>query len=160
MARGYAGEDSAGQGAFAEDAFAGGDGGEGARGGHTERGHRLADEVLAQDGAERGPAVSAAGEGRGAGALELNVVAQAVAAYYLAEQVGAAVAELGHEIAELMTCVGEGDGLGSLGHAIACENFDAFRACERFGIKAKVRASSVFTLTRRGAATGVGARRA
>jgi hypothetical protein len=36
-----------------------------------------------------------------------------------------------------MTCVGEGDGLGSFSHAIAGQNFDAFRACQRVRIKAK-----------------------
>ena len=49
---------------FTEDAFAGGDGGEGAVVG-TERGHGLTDDVLAQDWSENGSSVSATGEGSG-----------------------------------------------------------------------------------------------
>ena len=107
-----------------------GDGGEGARGGHAERGHGFADDVLAQDGAEGGAAVAAARERRGAGALELDVVARAVAGDDFAEQVGAAVAELGDEVAELVAGVGLGERLGACGDAVAGEDFDAFRRGE------------------------------
>ena len=93
--------------------LAGGDCGEGAGRGDAEGGHGLADEVLAQHGAERGPAVTAAGEGRGAGAFELDVAAAPVLADDLAEQNGAAVAELRGEAAELVAGIGECDRVGA-----------------------------------------------
>ena len=92
MAGGDAGEDGTGYGGLAVDDFAGGDGGEGAGGRDAEGGHGLAEEILAEDGSEGGSAVAAAGEGRGSGALELEIVAQAVRGDDLAEEVGAAVA--------------------------------------------------------------------
>ena len=111
VAGGDAGEDGAGLDRVADDGLPGGDGGEGAGGGHAERVHGLADEVLAQDGAEGGAAVSAAGERGGAGALQLDIVALDVADEDLAEQVGAAVAEGGDEVAELVAGVGDGQRL-------------------------------------------------
>ena len=77
VAGGDAGEDGSGDGGLAVDDLAGGDGGEGAGGGNAEGVHGFAEEVLAEDGPEGGSAVAAAGEGCGAGALELEVVAQA-----------------------------------------------------------------------------------
>ena len=81
-----------GTGGLAVDDLAGGDGGEGAGRGHAEGVHGFAEEVLAEDGPEGGSAVAAAREGGGAGALELEVVALAVAGDDLAEEVSAAVA--------------------------------------------------------------------
>ena len=133
VAGGDAGEDCAGLDGLAHDALAGGDGGERAGGGHAERGHGFADEVLAQDGAEGGTAVAAAGERRGAGAFELNIVARAVAGEDFAEQVGAAVAKLRDEVAELMTGIGFGQRLGPFGNAVAGEDGDAFLTGKGFG---------------------------
>jgi len=108
VATGDAGEDGAGLSGLAKDWLTGADGGEGSGSGDTEGGHSFAEDVLAEDGAEGGAAVSATGEGGGAGALELDVVALAVARDDFAEEVGAAVAELGNEVAELVAGVGDG----------------------------------------------------
>ena len=49
MALRHAGQDGAGQGAFADDLFAGADRGKRAGGGNAKRVHRLGDDVFAQD---------------------------------------------------------------------------------------------------------------
>ena len=79
-------------------------------------------------GPERGAAVAAARERRRAGALELDVAAHAVAVDDLAEQDRAAVAELRHEMAELVAGIGHRDRLGALGNALAGQDLDALRA--------------------------------
>ena len=78
-------------------------------------------DVFAQHRAEPGAPVAAARERRAAGALELDVAALAVAVDDLAEQERAAVAELGHEVAELVAGVEPGERLGALGHLVAGE---------------------------------------
>ena len=160
VARCDAGEDGSRQEALAEHSLAGGDRGQGAGGRHAQRRHGLAHDVFAQDRTERGAAVAAAGEGGGAGAFELDVVAHAVAPDHLAQQVGAAVAELRHEMPELVPGIGERQRLGPLGHAVAGQDLHALRAGQRSGSSPRLRASSTFTLIRRGAATGVGFTRA
>ena len=107
VARRHAGEDRARQHLFAHDALARRRDGEGARGRDAQRRHRLADEVLAQHGAERGASVAAARKRRPSRALELDVAPPSVLADDLAQQDGATVAELGDEAAELMAGVGE-----------------------------------------------------
>ena len=72
-----------------------------------------------------GPPVPAPRERRWPGALELDVAADAVLVDDLAEQDGAAVTELGHEMAELVPGIGHGDRLGALGQAFAGEDFGA-----------------------------------
>ena len=57
--------------------------------------------------------------GVGTRALELDVAAHAVGVDHLAEQDGAAVAELRHEMPELMPGIGHGERLGALRHPVA-----------------------------------------
>ena len=86
VAGGDAGDDGAGQVGLADHGFAGRDGGQRPRGGDAEGVHGLGDQIFPENGAERGAAVPAAGEGGAAGALELDV-----AALHFAEQVCPAV---------------------------------------------------------------------
>ena len=76
------------------------------RGRDPERVHRLADEVLAQHRAHRGPAVAAAGERCAPGPLQVQVAPVARAVDDLAEQQRPAVAEAGLVEAELVARVG------------------------------------------------------
>ena len=105
-------------------------GGERARGRDAKRRHRLADDVFAQHRTERGAAVAAARERRRAGPLELDVAADAVRVDHLAEQDGAAVAELGHEMAELVAGIGHRDRVRAVGNAFSGEDFGPLRASE------------------------------
>ncbi len=156
VAGGDAGEDGAGQGRFAEDGLAGEDGGEGAGGGDAEGGHGFRDEVFAEDGTEGGASVSAAREGRGTGAFELDVEAAAGGGELLAEEVGAAVAELGDEVAELAAGVGLGEGFGAGCDAVAGKDFDAGGGGERGGVDAEVYGEGGVELDERGGRDGGG----
>src|SRR6202000_2319850 len=109
VAGGYTSQHRARQRGFAHDVLAGDGGRERARGRNAERRHRFADDIFAQDGAERRAAVATARERRRAGALELDVAADAVDVDHLTEQDGAAIAELWHEMAELVAGIGHGD---------------------------------------------------
>ena len=120
-------------------------GGQRARGRDAERRHRLADDVFAQDRAQRGAPVAAAREGSPPGALELDVDARAVRADDLAQQDGAAVAELRDEMAELVAGIGERDRGRAVGDAIAGEQLCAFGAGERVGIEAESSANARLT---------------
>jgi hypothetical protein len=103
---------------------------------HAERGHGLADEVLAEHRAQRGAAVAAAaGEGRASGALELDVAPRPVPPHHLAEQDGAPVAEPRHEVAELVPGVGERHRLRAPGHAVAGQDLDALGAGQLVGVE-------------------------
>ena len=102
VARCDAGQHGSRQLAIAIDRFPGRDGGQRPRGRDSERMHRLADEIFAQDRPQRGAAVSASREWRSARALQLDVPPLAVAIQDLAEEDRAAVAELGNEVSELM----------------------------------------------------------
>ena len=102
--------------------LAGGRRGERARRRDAERRHRLADEVLAQDGPERGATVAASRERGAARALELDVPSLAVLADDLAEQDRASVAQLPHERAELVARVGERQGLRARRNTVARED--------------------------------------
>ena len=119
VARRHAREDRARQRLFAEDALARRRDGEGTRGRDAQRRHRLADEVLAQDGAKRGASVAATRKRRASGALELDVAPQAVLADDLAQQDGPTVAELRDESAELMAGVSERERLRASGDLVA-----------------------------------------
>ena len=55
-----------------------------------------------------------------------------------AEQDGAAIAELGHEMAELMPGIGHGDRIGAVGEALSGENFGPFRALEHIRIEPEI----------------------
>ena len=123
---------------LAQHALAGHDGGERSRRRDAQRRHRLADDVFAQHRAERGAAVAPAGKRRRARSLELDVAADAIGVDHLAEQDGAAVAELRHEMSELMAGIGHRDRLGALGKPFSRENLGPFRAVEPVGIEAKL----------------------
>ena len=113
MTGGDAGQHGARHRAVAIDGLAGRDGGQRPGGRNAERVHRLADEIFAQHRPQRRAPVAAPRERRSARALQLDVAPLAVAVQDLAEQDGAAVAELGNEIAELMPGVGHRDRLGA-----------------------------------------------
>ncbi len=81
--------------------------------------------------------VAVARERRRTGALELNVVANAVVRAQFAQQDRAAVTQLRHPIAELMTRVGHSERLGALGHAVAGQYLDALRRFEPGRIEAQ-----------------------
>ncbi len=98
--------------------------------------------------------------GVGPRTLQLDVAARPVLVDDLAEQDGAAVTELGHEVAELVAGIGHGNGIGAFGHALSGQDFRPFRVSSRSGSSPSRRASGRFSLISRGAATGVGATRA
>ena len=135
VACGHAREHGAGQHGLALNALAGGHRGERAGGRDAQGEHRLADDVFAQHRPERGAAVAPARERRRAGSLELDVAADAVLVDDLAEQDGAAVAELGHEMAELVAGIGHRDRVGAVGEALSGEDFGAFRALQQVRIE-------------------------
>ena len=56
--------------------------------------HEFGNDIFAQHRSERGITIAAAREGRSAGTLELDVTASAVLVNDLADQDGAAIAEL------------------------------------------------------------------
>ena len=128
VAGGDAGEDSTGQRRLAQYAFAGQHRGERSRGRDSQHRHRLADDVFAQHRTERRAAVAPARKRRRARPLELDVAADAVGVDHLAEQDRAAVTQLRHEMAKLVTGIGHGDRVGAVGQALAGEDFRAFRA--------------------------------
>ena len=115
-----------------------GDRRERARGRDAERRHRLADDVFAQHRTERRAAVAAARERRRARALELDVAPHARAIDHLAQQDGAAVAELRHEVAELVAGIGERDRLRAGGEAVAGQDLDGLRRRQHVGIEAEL----------------------
>ena len=99
--------------------------------------------------------------GVGPRALELDVAADAVGVDHFAEQDGAAVAELRHEMTELVAGIGHRDRVGAVGQPLAGEDFGAFGARRaRSGSRPRWTASGRFSLISRGEATGVGATRA
>ena len=57
---------------------------------------------------------------------------------HLAEQDGAAVAELRHEMAELVAGIGHGDRIGAIGHSLAGEDLGALGAVEQVRIEAEL----------------------
>jgi len=93
----------------------------------AERRHRLADDVFAHHRPDGGAPVPAARIARAAGALELNVAAPSGAIDHLPEQDRPSVAELGHEVAELVAGIGGRDRRRALGHCVAREHGEALR---------------------------------
>ena len=118
--------------------LAGGDRRERARGRDAERRHRLADDVFAQHRTQRRTAIAAARERRGPRTLELDVAPHARAIDHLAQQDGAAIAELRHEVAELVAGIGERDRLGAGGEAVAGQDLDGLRRRQHVGIEAEL----------------------
>jgi hypothetical protein len=112
--------------------------GQGTRRGDAEGVHGVADDVLAQHRAHRGPAVPAAGEGRAAGTLEVQVARAAVGAGELAEQQGAPVAEPRAEPAELVPGVGLGDRRGAGRDGGPDQQPDALGAAQPGGVQAEL----------------------
>src|SRR6185437_15071187 len=112
--------------------------------------HRFADDVFAQDRPQRGAAIAAAGEGGGTRALELDVATDAVLVDDLAKQDGAAVAELGHKMPELMAGIGHRDRLGTVGQPLAGEDFRALGLSSISGSSPSWTASCRLSLISRG----------
>ena len=135
VARGDPRQDGAGQRCLAQHCLPGRYRGQRPGRRYAQCRHGLAHDVLAQHRAQRGTAVATAGEGRPPGALELDVAPRAVSPHHLAEQDGAPVAELRHELAELMPGIGEGDRLRTFGHAIAGQDLHTLRADQTVGIE-------------------------
>ncbi len=135
MARGHTRQHRAGQRGFAHHELAGDGGGKRAGGGNAERGHGLADHIFAQHRSERRTAIAAAGEGCRARALELDVAADPVFVDDLAEQDGTAVAELGHEMAELVAGIGHRDRIGAAGQGLAGEDLGTLRRLQEVRIE-------------------------
>ena len=94
------------------------------------RGHRLADDVLAQHRAERGAAIAAAREARLARTFQLDIDAIAAGRDLLAQQDRAAVAEPG-EVAELVAGIRLRQRLGALRQGVAREDGGAVRSVQR-----------------------------
>ena len=138
MAGGDAGQHPARQGCFAEHMLAGRDRRQRPCGRDAEGVHRLRDDVFAQHRPERGAPIPTAREGGGPRALELDVPPRPVPPDHLAQQDGAAIAELGDEIAELVAGIGLGEGLRALGHRIAREHRDAFGGGQPGGVEAEL----------------------
>ena len=138
VARGDAREHGARHDVLADDGIAGDDGGERTRRGDAQRMHRLADDVFAQHRAQRGTAVAAARERCRARALELDVAAHARDVDDLAQQYGTAVAQLGHEVAELVAGIGQRDRLRTFGHAIAGQDLDALGRGQEIRVEAQL----------------------
>ncbi len=89
--------------------------------------HGLAEDILPQDRSEPGPPVAPAREGRAARALELDVEALARRVQDLAEEDRPTVAELRHEVAELVAGIGHGQRVRAVGHPVAREHSHAVR---------------------------------
>ena len=124
---GHAAEHGARQERFARYLFPGGHRRQRPGGRQAQGVHGLTDDVFAQHRAQGSAAVAAAGVGRGARALQLDVVASTVGADDLAQQEGAAVPELRVIAAELMAGVHCGDRLAAGGNGIARQHGGAFR---------------------------------
>ena len=110
---------------------------------------------------QRCASIAAAGKRRRSRALELDVAADAVDIDDFAEQDGAAVAELRHEIAELVAGIGHGDRFGAVGQRACRRGFRRPQGSPAGpGSSPSRTASGRFNLISRGEATGVGATRA
>src|SRR5580700_11629459 len=94
---------------------------------NPERGHCLADDVLAQHRPKRRTSVAAPGIRRRASALELDVAAHAGAVDHLAQKNGASITELRDESPELVASISHGERLASLGHPVTREDLHTRR---------------------------------
>jgi hypothetical protein len=95
----------------------------GAGSGDAEGVHGFSHQIFTEDGADGGFAVATSREGSAAGAFELDVASLAVSVDDFTEQEGAAVAELGDEVAELVAGVGLRDDGSAFGGLVAREDF-------------------------------------
>src|SRR5580704_17859450 len=71
-------------------------------------------------------------------AFELDVATDAVRAHDLAQQNGAAIAQLRHEVPELVPGIGERDRLGTRRDVVARQDDHTLRRRQRFGIEAEL----------------------
>ena len=108
-----------------------------ARGGNPQGRHGLADNVFADHRPERCAPVAAAGKPCRSGSFELDIIAPAVGTEDFAEQHRPAVAELGHEVSELMPGIGLRYGLRPRRDGISGKNCDAFLAAQIGRVDAK-----------------------
>ena len=92
-----------------------------APGGDAQAVHGFRTQVFADAGAQHGAAVAAARIGRDAGALELHIPELSGAVAYLAQQDRAPVAQLRHEVAELVSGVEHGQRIAARQQAVADE---------------------------------------
>ena len=134
MARRDPGEHRAGQHGVARDPLAGRDDGQRPGRGDAERMHRLADHVLAQHRADRGLAVTAAGERRATRALQVQVATAPVDVEHLTEQERPTVAEARRVPAELVAGVGLRHRRRAVRRGIADEQGHALGCSQRIGI--------------------------
>ena len=130
MAGGNSGQHRAWQRCLAKDRLSRRHGSERPRRRHTEGRHCFRNDVFAQNGSEPRAAVPHSRIRRSARTLELDVEASPVGRDNLAEQDGAAVAELRRPAAELMAGIDLGQGVGPFGHFVAGQDRDAFRCCQ------------------------------
>ena len=137
VAGGDAHEHRAGLDGFAAHAVARGDDGERAGGRHAERGHRLADQVLAQHRPEDRAAIAHPREPGASGALEPDVAQPPRAVAELAEQERAPVAEVRVEVAELVPRIGLGDE-GPGGGVLPGEERRSVVAAQPVGVEAEL----------------------
>ena len=137
VARRDAGQDAAGQQRLAKDHVARRHGRQRPRRRNAERRHRLGHDVFTQHRPERRAPVAAARERRRAGALQLQVEAPALAVDDLAQEHRPPVAELRHEIAELVARIGHGDRLGAVRDPLAGEHRDPLRRLQLVRIEAE-----------------------
>ena len=78
---------------------------------NTQRVHGLADQVFPQHRTQHGAPIAAARIGGAAGPLQLYVAPRARPVPHLADENRPSVAQLRHEVAELMSGIGHGDGM-------------------------------------------------
>ncbi len=142
-ARGDPRQDRPGQGALAIDGFAGGHCRERARGGNSKRMHGLADQIFAQHGTEGSASVAVPRIRGPAGALELNIAAHPGLVEGFSQQDRATVAELRHEMPELMARIGHGDRLDGRRKDISGVNSRQRAVIETGGIEPEVRSQRV-----------------
>ena len=138
VARRHARQHRAGQRRLAHHRLAGRHGRQRPGRGNAERRHRLADDVFAQHRTQRRPPVAAPRERCRPRAFELDVATDSVRAHDLAQQDGAAIAQLRHEVAELVAGIGQRDRLGTRRDAITCQDGHTLRRRQRFGIEAEL----------------------
>src|SRR6185437_3750139 len=101
----------------------------------AERPHRLAYDIFTQHWTERRPAIAPARERGRPRALELDIAAHTVGVDDLAEQDGAAVTELRHEMTELMAGIGHRDRIGAFREPFAGKDFSSLGGREQVRIK-------------------------
>ena len=103
----------------------------------SARRHGLAHKVLPQHGTERGAAVAATRKRCGSRAFQLQIIALAVASDELAQQMGAAIAELRHEVPELVPRIGHRQRLRSGGDPVAGQHCHPRSTSQRLRVESK-----------------------